>query len=174
MSRRRRRYPRSKHYTKPLEEHKKSNEVKVFGWILIGYGLYFVINFIPFAVVNPKEAFLDEYIPFFVELMPALFFFNLFIIFVSSCIVKLVVPLFSILYGIEMIRLTEKGRESLVKMYYINIVAYLMLLAVILSYSGLRVWLLGSMNIFYHFFVILFGILVIFFATRPEVKEQFK
>lgn len=153
---------------------KKSVEVRVFGFILIGYGLYFIMNFIPFIVINPGEALLEEYFFILMDLPAKLFYFFSILVVISGCIVKMIVPLFSVLYGIEVLRLKEGGRKSLVTMYCINIVAYLLLAGAILLHSRLRAFFINHLNISLLFLIPVFSILVIVFTTRPEVREQFK
>jgi len=156
------------------QPRKESVEVRVFGFILIGYGLYFIMNFIPFIVINPGEALLEEYFFILMDLPTKLFYFFSILLVISGCIVRMIVPLFSVLYGIEVLRLRERGLKSLIAMYCINIAAYLLLAGAILLHPRLRTFFINNLNISMLFLIPVFSVLVIFFTTRPEVREQFK
>jgi len=155
-------------------EKKGSREIKILGWLLIAYFFYLVLS--PIIPIVPKNEMYGD--PAFVS---ALFnpqglseFFLSVLFLIAICIGGICEILGSLVGGIAVLRLKRWSRGFVVAIFLINIISKIIRLAIASTSLNLTRYLLGSrVQVFYFCLYLALDILIIYFFTRPKVKEQF-
>lgn len=157
---------------------KRSFGVTLFGWLLIAYFLYiFIYPIVAIIIASIVESPIGNMGPIGAfSLLQALGVSPLLLYFfgITSFFIAIIVPICSLIGGILLLKLKESGRKFVIVIFSIDFVVRLTLLLMGLINMHIRKILIAELSamIFFYAFI-LFDILIIYFFTRPKIKEQF-
>lgn len=161
---------------------KKSWQIMVLGWTLIVYFFYFIIYpFIAGLVLNMIDSSATQASTSPVGSFSLLFhldvpkIFPYLHIFIFSG-VAFIIPICNLIAGILILRLNKKGQKLALVSLTIDFLLRVLFLFTLINIHVQRIYLTNSNPSQIAFFlgVLLFDILLIYFITRPQIKENLK
>jgi len=157
-------------------EKKRSIGVTVFGWVLITYFLYNAIFTLLWSFFIPETPRSIEPVATFMRLKlahPSMVLMKLW--FVGNLITGPFLFISSIIAGIGVLKLKTWSRKFVVFIYSLGIISKLVQICIVLSKdSDVNYFFYKEIEFFSFWLNWVFYIAIIYFFTRPKVKEQFK